>query len=171
MRALSIRQPWLHAILHLGKMVENRDWAGCGYRGPLLLHASKTCTRREYEGAARSIELMRADVGAPPYILPPLDELPRGVFVGIARIASVVEHPADGTVEVEGADQVVRQLDWGRGYVGYRIAGALGLQLADVRQLPPVPFVGQRGLFNAFLGGLPHEGAYQAAWRELGGRS
>ncbi len=26
MRALSIRQPWVHAILHFGKRVENRSW-------------------------------------------------------------------------------------------------------------------------------------------------
>ena len=41
MKALSIRQPWAWAILHAGKRVENRDWQGCHYRGPLLIHASK----------------------------------------------------------------------------------------------------------------------------------
>lgn len=38
MKTLSIRQPWAHAILHLGKDVENRSWA-TRYRGTLLIHA------------------------------------------------------------------------------------------------------------------------------------
>lgn len=43
-RALSIRQPWCHHILHDGKDVENRDWKpwnpGLRFRGPVLIHAS-----------------------------------------------------------------------------------------------------------------------------------
>ena len=47
MRALSLTRPWPHAILHLGKRIENRsDKRGmppmCKYRGPLLLHAAKS---------------------------------------------------------------------------------------------------------------------------------
>jgi hypothetical protein len=38
MKALTVRQPWAHAILHLGKDVENRSWP-TRYRGPLLIHA------------------------------------------------------------------------------------------------------------------------------------
>jgi hypothetical protein len=38
-RALSIKQPWLAAILSGWKPVENRTW-DTSYRGPLLLHAS-----------------------------------------------------------------------------------------------------------------------------------
>jgi len=49
MKALSVRQPWAHAILHLGKRVENRDWRGCNYRGPVLLHASKTLVLRKFD--------------------------------------------------------------------------------------------------------------------------
>ena len=39
-RALSIRQPWCHHILHDGKDVENRDWPTKG-RGWFLIHAGK----------------------------------------------------------------------------------------------------------------------------------
>ena len=39
--ALSLRQPWLHAVLHLGKDVENRTWRS-GFRGRVVLHASDT---------------------------------------------------------------------------------------------------------------------------------
>jgi hypothetical protein len=39
--ALSLRQPWLYAILHLGKDIENRTWRS-RYRGRVILHASRT---------------------------------------------------------------------------------------------------------------------------------
>jgi len=38
-RAISVRQPWAHAIAYAGKRIENRTW-GTAYRGPLLIHAS-----------------------------------------------------------------------------------------------------------------------------------
>ena len=41
MKALSIRQPWCHHILHDGKDVENRDWPTKG-RGWVLIHAAKS---------------------------------------------------------------------------------------------------------------------------------
>lgn len=41
MKALSVRQPWAYLILEGGKNVENRTWR-TGYRGPLLIHASRT---------------------------------------------------------------------------------------------------------------------------------
>lgn len=37
--AISIRQPWVYAIFHLNKDVENRSWR-THYRGPLLIHAA-----------------------------------------------------------------------------------------------------------------------------------
>src|SRR5437016_5848047 len=39
--ALSLRQPWVYAILHLGKDIENRTWRS-RYRGRVILHASRT---------------------------------------------------------------------------------------------------------------------------------
>jgi hypothetical protein len=41
MKALSIRQPWCHHILHDGKDVENRDWP-TRLRGTVLIHASSS---------------------------------------------------------------------------------------------------------------------------------
>jgi hypothetical protein len=46
LKALSVRQPWAHAIIHLGKDIENRTWP-TSYRGPVLIHASKSMTRGE----------------------------------------------------------------------------------------------------------------------------
>ena len=39
MKALSIKQPWVHAILCEGKDIENRSWQRT-FRGWLALHAS-----------------------------------------------------------------------------------------------------------------------------------
>lgn len=173
MRGLSIRQPWLHAIFHLGKRIENRGWANCSYRGPVLLHASKGCTRDEYDSAVYSIHEMRADIGAPRGTVPPLAELPRGVILGIARIVRADRHPSEGVIQVCGIDGVTRSLDWGRGYLGYRIASetadqpTIGLQLEDVQRLEPVPYKGALGFFNVMGSELPE--AYRTAWCELGG--
>ena len=65
-RALSIRQPWCHNILHDGKDVENRDWPTKG-RGWFLIHAGKStdgqlpkalanCPRGGIVGAARVVD-------------------------------------------------------------------------------------------------------------------
>jgi hypothetical protein len=43
MKALSIKQPWVHAILQEGKDVENRSWQ-CNHRGWIALHASQSPT-------------------------------------------------------------------------------------------------------------------------------
>lgn len=43
LKAISLTRPWPHAILHLGKRVENRSHAQFArHRGPLLLHAAKS---------------------------------------------------------------------------------------------------------------------------------
>jgi len=68
-RALSIRQPWCHHILHDGKDVENRDWP-TRYRGWFLIHAGKAW-----------------DSSPPPLAL---EGVPRGGIVGAARITDCV---------------------------------------------------------------------------------
>jgi hypothetical protein len=71
--ALSIRQPWIHHILHDGKDVENRDWP-TQYRGWVLLHASKTITKTE-------MREFKEDFGV---------DLPLGGICGAARITDCV---------------------------------------------------------------------------------
>lgn len=187
MKALSIRQPWLWAILDIPedacpKRVENRKGTAFHYRGPVLLHASAGGTRSEFADAVRAIDAARADHGAAGRVHPvPLSPrfplgfdpsaLPRSCFLGIARIVDVVMHPP---AFVRGALTS-----------GYRIAGQLGLKLADVRKLPPVVAPGSLGLYNvehydrhpaiaAAFGVKPgfidfgeHREAYAAAWAEL----
>lgn len=136
---LSVRQPWAWAIFHADKDVENRDWASCRYRGSLAIHAGLGCTRDEYASAVESIGLAREDLGLPPVEVPPLADLPRGGLVGAVRLA--------------GAR---RNNEFEDGSHGYRVSGALGLELADAAALP---FVACKGQLNFFRVDLSREGA------------
>lgn len=73
-RAISVRQPWAYAILHLGKDVENKPLR-TDYRGRILIQASLTVERDE----ARKL-------GLDP------DELPTGVIVGSVEIFDCVRN-------------------------------------------------------------------------------
>jgi hypothetical protein len=77
LRALSIRQPWAHAILHLGKDVENRPMSR-NYRGRILIQASLTTTDDE-RAAARKLGLDS-------------DGLVRGAIVGDVEIIDCVRN-------------------------------------------------------------------------------
>lgn len=82
MRVLTVRQPWAHAIMHLGKDVENRSKA-TDYRGPLAIHAGLTLDqaafdRRPFRG-----------------LFPDPDTLPRGVIIGVVDLIDCVrDHPS-----------------------------------------------------------------------------
>jgi hypothetical protein len=91
MKALSIRQPWLYAILHEGKDVENRS-RRIHHRGWIALHASG---RPNLEA--------RFPRG---HRVPDFDALSYSAICGVARLVDVVERsrskwfwrPVDGAV-------------------------------------------------------------------------
>ncbi|QGJ76035.1 ASCH domain-containing protein [Sinorhizobium meliloti] len=88
--ALSIRQPWAHSILHLGKTVENRDWP-TRFRGRVCIHAAKGMTRQEWTDCmewARHVATVDASINGKRF--PAYNELPRGGIVGTAEIVDVV---------------------------------------------------------------------------------
>lgn len=103
MKALTIRQPWVHAILHKGKNVENRSWRTrhCGW---IAIHAGAEPDRdAEYpRGVTR----------------PDFKELDYGAIVAIARVHDVRESvrsrwfkkPAPGAVSFGWILRDVRQL-------------------------------------------------------------
>jgi hypothetical protein len=78
MYALTVRQPWAHAIIAFGKDVENRTWT-TEYRGPLAIHAGKTF---DYEGG-RVLEKRGYDL---------LVGMPGGVIVGVVDLVGVVDN-------------------------------------------------------------------------------
>lgn len=167
-RTLSIRQPWVWAIFHGEKRrpdqprterIENRDWKNCHVRGPLLIHVGGGCTKEEYESGVESIRIMREDLGLPEIEVPPLSELPRGGLCGVARLVGADHHPA--------VIDVPESSPWSKGYVGFGLAGALGLRLADVRELPLIPAKGSLNFFFVTLAGLTGVEAYAAALGEM----
>lgn len=48
MKAISLKPPWPYAVFYLGKDIENRGWY-TRYRGPILIHASKTWDQKGYD--------------------------------------------------------------------------------------------------------------------------
>jgi hypothetical protein len=87
--ALSVRQPWAYAIIHLGKDIENRAWRnpnpGLAFRGRVAIHASTGMTRAEYEEARDFID----EFGhCPP--CPGPTALFRGGIIGSVEVVDVV---------------------------------------------------------------------------------
>jgi len=73
LRAITVRQPWAHAIIHLGKDVENRS-RYTYYRDRILIHAGKHVDR---EGAE--------SLGLDP------DALVHGAIIGSVEIVDCIE--------------------------------------------------------------------------------
>ena len=48
LKALSVRPCWAHAIIHLGKDIENRSWR-TPHRGLLLIQAGVTFATRDFD--------------------------------------------------------------------------------------------------------------------------
>lgn len=119
MKALSIRQPWAELIVRGIKDVENRGWK-TGYRGLLVVHASKTMTAKEYRLAARFI--LQRDV-----VPPPRDKLPLGAIVGVVRLAWIA---------------ATSRSPW-------HVHGQWAWELRDPQRLDrPIPCKGQLGLWD-----------------------
>lgn len=116
--ALSIRQPWCWLILNRKKDIENRTWS-TKYRGRVLLHASKTCKREEYEEAANFAMSLSG------IIVPEFHELDLGGIVGSVEIVDCVqEHDSP----------------W--------FFGKCGFVMRDPQPLPFTPCKGQLRLFK-----------------------
>lgn len=176
MLALSIRQPWVEAILRLGKRVENRAWKGCrrDVIGQVIaLHAAQGDTREEYFAACAWMEERGLAARAGGELLtrssylpdvPWWESLHRGAVVGRARIVAAQRTDALGhRVTAHGCalcgplpsglrEPCTKPDPWG-------IPDTLGLVLADVVALrQPIPCRGQLGFFE-----LPEDVARLAA--------
>ena len=93
MKALSIKQPWVWAILNAGKDVENRTWT-TKHRGWIALHASAKpmpATDDDFPGRIRCPDLKSLDYSA---------------ICGVARVVDITPksrskwfwRPDDGTI-------------------------------------------------------------------------
>lgn len=85
MKVLSIRQPWAYCVVQGAKDVENRTWA-TDYRGPVLIHASKTPAARDALVDFIHKAMKESDINPA--------ELERGGIVGMAVLADCVTKSA-----------------------------------------------------------------------------
>jgi hypothetical protein len=146
-KALSGRQPWWWAILHAGKRIENRVMVVRGrrcpptwhrYRGPILLHASKGCTKEYFRDACIWME----QAGVVPTTHPmTIDDMQRGGIIGRARIVGVIAPGDDAQAAAADADIPDLDLRWW-------MRDQYGFVLVDVEPLPFVPYPGSLGLFE-----------------------
>ncbi len=79
-RAITIRQPYVWAITHGTKRIENRVWSP-KYRGTLFIHAGVGSGDREY------VERLTGK--------PVPKDLPKGAFVAVCELADVVSKSKD----------------------------------------------------------------------------
>ncbi len=75
MKALTIKQPWVHAILREGKDVENRSWQR-SFRGLLAIHAAAQ--------PRRDADFPRG------HQIPDLATLDYSAICGVARVVDIV---------------------------------------------------------------------------------
>lgn len=169
MKALSIRQPWAYAIVHLGKRIENRSRADgrmpalCRYRGPLLIHASANVVGASFdeECEAFGATMTGIDFSAwrafrDVYLYAVRADgrhrwrarmaLLRGGLIGRCNVVAHVE-PTGATREdphdPESGAPNVGPLDF-----RWSVPGSYGIILADVEPLPFIRWKGALGLFD-----------------------
>lgn len=130
MKTLSIHQPWAWAIFDpkASKSIENRTWP-TRYRGPLLIHASKS--RASYD--REKLFDWRGVYGVE---MPPWESLVTGAIIGVADLVDCVPIGQ------------VRPTPWTEGPWCWVLENPQTFA-------EPIPFRGMQGLFEAPDGILP----------------
>ncbi|WP_159953160.1 ASCH domain-containing protein [Rhizobium sp. 18065] len=123
MLALSVRQPWAHCIIHLGKPVENRKWSN-KVRGEVCIHASLFNKIEEWMKALSTYQATRPGCEALK-AFPPSNTLLRGGIIGTVEIVDVVTQSDS---------------PW--------FSGPKGFVLANPKPCDFIPVKGQLGFFD-----------------------
>lgn len=122
--AISVRQPWAHAIVQGWKPIENRTWS-TAVRGPICIHASKFDKRNFAEDAEdyrATLDIVRASIDVPNVAF---DDLAFGAIVGVADLVDCVTTHAS---------------PW--------FFGPYGFVLTNARAIEPIPLKGKQGFFE-----------------------
>jgi len=117
-KAITVRQPWAHAIIHFGKDIENRSWP-TNHRGRIAIHAATGMSKHEYYSASTFFRSVRPELHVPE------GELIRGAIVGTALLVDCVTESRS---------------PW--------FMGPHGFVLRDPIAVEPIPYKGQLGLWN-----------------------
>jgi len=137
--ALSLRQPWAWMVVHGGKNLENRKWR-THQRGGFLIHASLGMTPAYYADAVAFARKV-----APTLVVPPMESLARGGFIGQANLVDVIPPccPRVGSNPAVGklfADAPCTHR--------WHMAEQYAFVLEDIAPLPFVPFKGALQFFR-----------------------
>ena len=133
MPAISIRQPWPWAILHLGKNVENRSWP-TKHRGPILIHAGKWFRLDEVRKEFALFMARQGQFGTPESDAKIFRDMREqiGGIVGIVTIVDCIQNH----------------------HSPWAIPGQWHWVLADAR---PLPFQACKGRLGIWKAEYPHE--------------
>lgn len=131
MKAISIKEPYAAAIALGYSSIENRTWR-TRYRGPLLIHASKTLDDNWFsrEGAFL-YRTFRQRYETDLVGLIDRADFPTGGIIGIANLVDVL---------VQGDPLEKSYLPW--------FEGPYGFVLREQHALPFLPMNGQLGIFT-----------------------
>jgi hypothetical protein len=124
--ALSVRQPWAWLIVNGHKDLENRSRSIGFYRGPILIHASATMTRGDYDACHFWVSAISSLIAEE---IPDPDELHRG---GIVGVTSIIDSTAEDCED---------SLWWTVAGYSYRL---------DPSQSKPLPFKPCKGRLGFF---------------------
>lgn len=133
--ALSIRPLWAHAVVHLGKDIENRSW-GTKFRGRFLIHAGLgqwNTDRKSFvqHACARIPEVQQwweSHMFGPAF-----GPVQRGGIIGVAELVDCVD--AAGQISMAATSS-----PWW--------IGPYGFILRNVRPIAHVPCPGKLGFFK-----------------------
>jgi hypothetical protein len=140
-KALSLRQPYAHSVVHYGKTLENRRWS-TRFRGEFLIHAAKGMTGDEYTQAEDFIVRALQTGCCPSAALRGAFKADfeargqRGGFIGIARLVDVIP-PC--TVDASPFHECPHR---------WHIPEQYAFVLEDVRPIPFTPYKGSLSFFN-----------------------
>ena len=138
-RALSLYQPYAHAVIHDIKGVDNRNWP-TDYVGPVLIHAATS---------KRSLGFRTYSCGTP---VPDID-FPRGAIIGAVTLLACVELSSCLADDPPGRyDKTMR--DWLS--IEAHATGPFCLVLdKPIAFATPIPYPGETGLFQVPISLLP----------------
>jgi hypothetical protein len=128
MKALSMMQPYAWLVTKGHVTVDDRSWSTL-HRGALAVHASKQFHQQYYA-------FLRKHTDIP---LPEISEFEHGGLVGTVDVVDCI-----APVFLKGQPNARPQLH--RTHFG--ASGYYGLVLENPRQIPIVPYRGNRGLFD-----------------------
>lgn len=169
---MNVKQPWLHAILHCGKTVENRrapfphlalDGAPVEHRWVLLAASANDGSVKQWD---EEMQKLRAAINADPAMDAAQREMaiaslphhrsayPRGAIVGLARVTTSLETKPANPFPLRHPDHPLRKSPWMRDDPPRISHGWVIDKTIELER--PVPYKGKQSSY-LYLRNMPSE--------------